>query len=246
MARLPKSRDALLAAAERIFAEKGLAGARTEQIASEAKVNKAMLHYYFDTKEKLYGAVLENLMQQFRTGVIEPVNATKDPAAALFEYVERHITFLARHPNFPRLVQREMMTGGPRIRVLIQNFQGPLSQTLRTKLRAGIRAGEFRKVDVDHAIVTVGGVTAFYFIVAPVIGMILQADPLTPKMIARRKRSVLDFIRHGLLTEAGIKKFAAKKKARKTSKPTRKATRQRGNKENQVAKKPAAKKKVKS
>lgn len=221
MARAPKSRHALLAAAERLFAEKGLAGARTEKIAAEAKVNKAMLHYYFDTKEKLYRAVLENLMQQFRTGVIEPVNATKDPAAALFEYVERHIGFLARHPNFPRLVQREMMTGGPRIRVLIQKFQGPLSQTLRTKLRAGIRAGEFRKVDVDHAIVTVGGVTAFYFIVAPVIGLILQSDPLTPKMVARRKRAVLDFIRHGLLTETGKKKFAAQKKTRKSKKATK-------------------------
>lgn len=223
MARAPKSRQAILAAAEHTFAEKGLAGARTEQIAAAARVNKAMLHYYFGTKEKLYAAVLDDLLKQFRAQVIEPVEATPDPAAALFEYINDHMDFLAAHPNFPRLVQREMMSGGPNMKNLVRGFQRPLSETLRKVLRAGIRKGEFRRVDVDQTIVSVGGLTAFYFIVAPVIAVIIQGDPLHKKLVAARKRAVFEFIGHGLLRDPKQIQRLTKPLTNPTKRPSGKA-----------------------
>ena len=60
----PETARRILAAAERIFAARGLAGARTDEIAQAARVNKAMLYYYFGSKERLYRAVFENLSGQ--------------------------------------------------------------------------------------------------------------------------------------------------------------------------------------
>lgn len=215
MARTPKSRAALLEAAETVFTREGLAGARTEEIARLAGANKAMVHYYFDTKEKLYEAVLHRFLSQFREQVLEPIKSGATPTDSLFIYVDGHMEFLVRHPNFPRLVQREMMTGGPRMRHLIEHFQGPLSRALRKVLRAGIRCGEFRKVDVDNMLLSIGSVTAFHFIIAPVIKILLRIDSFNRKLVARRKAAVFDLLGHGLLTGKGRKLAAGWKGKRR-------------------------------
>lgn len=199
MSRSRNSRAALLAAAERLFAERGLAGARTEEIAAAAGVNKALLHYYFETKEKLHRAVLENLLEEFLASVREPLADTADPRAALLRYVDRHFAFLQQHPNYPRLLQREMMSGEPHLRPLVQRYLQPLYRGLAGLLRAGIRRGNFRPVDVDNMVVSLIAVTVFYFAAAPVVNLILEWDAYDRRRVAARKRAVVDFIRHGLL-----------------------------------------------
>ena len=203
MPRHRDSRTALLAAAERIFAARGLAGARTEEIAAAAGVNKALLHYYFDTKEKLHRAVLANLFEQFLASVREPLAGTASPRTALLRYVDRHFTFLAEHPNYPRLLQREMMSGEPHLRPLVQRYLQPLYRGLTRLLRAGIRRGQFRSVDVDNMVVSLIAVTVFYFAASPVVSLILEWDVTDQRRVAARKRAVVDFVRHGLLRAPG-------------------------------------------
>lgn len=202
MPRRHNARAALLAAAERIFAERGLAGARTEEIAAAAGVNKALLHYYFDTKEKLHQGVLGNLFEQFLATVRESLEDTASPRAALLGYVDRHFDFLAEHPNYPRLLQRAMMSGDPPLRALLQRYLRPVYQGLSRILRAGIRRREFRAVDVDNMVVSLIAVTVFYFAASPVVSLILQWEVYDRRRVAARKRAVLDFVRHGLLRSA--------------------------------------------
>src|SRR5580658_5120847 len=70
-ARSDQSRSKILAAAERAFARHGLAGARTDGIAAEAGVNKALLYYYFKSKESLYEAVIERHLSDFNLAALE-------------------------------------------------------------------------------------------------------------------------------------------------------------------------------
>lgn len=203
MPRPRQSRAALLAAAERLFADRGLAGARTEEIAAAAGVNKALLHYYFDTKEKLHRAVLANLFEQFLASVGEPLADTASPRAALLRYVDHHFAFLEEHPNYPRLLQREMMSGEPHLRPLVRRYLRPLYLGLARLLRAGIRRGEFRPVDVDNMVVSLIAVTVFYFAASPVVNLILAWDVNDRRRVAARKRAVVDFVRHGLLRAPG-------------------------------------------
>src|SRR5580704_12704976 len=97
----PATARRILAAAEQHFAAQGLAGARTEQIATAAHANKAMLYYYFGDKRHLHRAVLENVFQ--------PLRKQASPRERLREFITAYFDFLASHPNYPRLVHREAM-----------------------------------------------------------------------------------------------------------------------------------------
>ncbi len=221
MARPRSSRSALLVAAERIFAERGLAGARTGEIASAARINKAMLHYYFETKEKLYQAVLENLFQQLHLSLRDPLSRTPAPRAALLGFVDRYINFLQQHPNYPRLLQREIMERGPYLRVVVERYLGPIFSSLARILRAGIRRGEFRSVDVNQTVVSLIAITVFYFAATPVMSLVLGGNAYDARRVAVRKRAVVDFVRHGLLRSphqnpsANVNRKRARKKGRK-------------------------------
>ncbi|MFQ5695609.1 MAG: TetR/AcrR family transcriptional regulator [Terriglobia bacterium] len=199
MARPRTARVALLAAAERIFAERGLAGARTEEIAAAAHCNKALLHYYFETKEKLHQAVLENLFLQFSGGVKDVLADTRSPRRTLFTYLDLHFTFLQQHPNYPRLFQREMMSGAPHLRALVRRHLRPVYRGLARVLLAGMRRGEFRRVDIDNTVVSLIAMTVFYFAAAPVLSVVLEADVYEPRRVAARKRAVVDFVSQALL-----------------------------------------------
>src|SRR5258708_28635908 len=74
-----ESRAAILRAAAHEFAEHGIAGARTDAIASEARVNKALLYYYFKDKEKLYGAVLDNAFSAIKSKVFQLPDSDPPP-----------------------------------------------------------------------------------------------------------------------------------------------------------------------
>src|SRR5580704_1056683 len=116
----------ILNAAEEHFAAQGLAGARTEEIATAARANKAMLYYYFGNKRRLHRAVLENLLRQFRTRVLAPPKKNVSAGAQFFGYVSEYFDFLAAHPNYPRLVQREAMEEGRGLEWMVGEFFRPL------------------------------------------------------------------------------------------------------------------------
>src|SRR5215469_9271516 len=105
----PATARRILAAAEQVFAAEGMAGARTEEIAAAARANKAMLYYYFGNKRRLHRAVLENLLRQLLNGAGASVIKDQSPRQKLRAFVTGYFDFLASHPNYPRLVQREAM-----------------------------------------------------------------------------------------------------------------------------------------
>src|SRR5579872_5878896 len=111
--RSAETRAAILRAAAHIFAEEGLAGARTDAIAVAAGVNKALLYYYFKNKNALYFAVIEAHLKEFHRRATEVLCASKSVRATLLAYVGMHFDFLSARPYYPRLSQRFMMAAGP-------------------------------------------------------------------------------------------------------------------------------------
>jgi len=104
-----ETRAVILKAAERIYAECGLAGARTDAIAAAAGVNKALLYYYFKSKEGLYQAIVGSQLQQFQQQAREVLSAKGAAGPILLRYVSYHFDFIGTHPNYPRIFQRMMM-----------------------------------------------------------------------------------------------------------------------------------------
>src|SRR6201987_3627438 len=88
-----ESRAAILAAAAYEFAEHGIAGARTDTIAHEAHVNKALLYYYFKDKETLYGAVLDNAFSGLKETVFRALDSSLPPREKILAYVGAYFDF---------------------------------------------------------------------------------------------------------------------------------------------------------
>src|ERR1700722_7945689 len=131
----------IVATAEGIFAEQGLAGARMDEIARAAKVNKALLYYYFRSKEELHRFVLEALLSQLRGGVEKRGMATLSPGKRLTAMIDNFFEFVLRHPNYPPLVQREMMSRGPNLEWIVSEYYRPLHVRLVATIEEGITAG---------------------------------------------------------------------------------------------------------
>ena len=104
-----ESRAAILQAAAAEFAAHGVAGARTDAIAREARVNKALLYYYFKDKETLYGAVLDNVFSGLKKAVFRVLDSELPPGEKIMAYSGAYFDFIASNELYPRLMQREMM-----------------------------------------------------------------------------------------------------------------------------------------
>lgn len=194
----PATARRILAAAEYCFAAQGLAGARTEEIASAAHANKAMLFYYFGNKRRLHRAVLEDLLRQFRSGVLASAKSSLSPREQFFVYVSSYFDFLATHPNYPRLVQRAAIEASGNLDWMVRQYFRPLQHRLARTVEDGIAAGEFRKVDPDQTALITLGMTTSFFAAAPIMSRVTGRNMLAPQVVAERKKAVLDFLDHGL------------------------------------------------
>jgi TetR/AcrR family transcriptional regulator len=211
--RKPETVRRICAAAELAFAEQGLAGARTDEIARAAGVNKALLYYYFHSKDDLYAAVLEGMFLKQREAIESARSAPSLPQGStphrttsphqqeLRAYVNGAIDFVVANPHFPRLIQREMMNRSPQVRHLMRRFWLPTYQRLESAIRSGIKTGEFRRVEPQHAVFSIIAMTVFYFAAAPMLKNLLGRDTLNPRAVAARRKAVLDFMEHALFAD---------------------------------------------
>jgi len=193
-----ESRAAILQAAALEFAEHGIAGARTDTIAREARVNKALLYYYFKDKETLYGAVLDDAFSGLKNAVFEVLDSDLPPREKMLAYAGKYFDFIASNQLYPRLMQREMMRAregqSPHIEKVIKNYIQPIFLRVSELLRQGIAEGLFRPVNPAHFVQSIVAMIVFYFSSAPMMQKIIGFNPLTAERIAERRASVLDFI----------------------------------------------------
>ena len=193
-----ESRAAILKAAAVEFAEHGIEGARTDAIAREARVNKALLYYYFKDKETLYGAVLDDAFSGLKETVFRVLDSDLPPREKMLAYAGAYFDFVASNRLYPRLMQREMMQArdgqSPNIDKVIKNYIQPIFGRVSELLRKGIADGEFRPVNPMHFVPSIVAMIVFYFSSAPVMQKIVGFNPLTTERIAERRAAVLDFM----------------------------------------------------
>jgi TetR/AcrR family transcriptional regulator len=197
------SRRAILAAAAAEFANKGLAGARIDAIAASAGVNKALLYYYFQDKESLYGAALEHTFRGLLEELVRILDTDRPVGYKILAYALTHFNYVAAHPHYRRLVQHEMMRAGAgqthHFEKLVQTFFRPLLRRVTEVLEAGVAKGEFRPVEPLQFVHSMIAVVVFYFTAVPVMRAIGGFDPLSPAALDRRRRAMLEFIAGALL-----------------------------------------------
>ena len=187
----------ILAVATTEFANKGLAGARIDEIAAATRTSKRMIYYYFANKEGLYIAVLEDAYRRMRS--IEADLHLQDlaPEAALRRLVEFTFDHHANNPDYIRLVMTENMERGAYLAQskTIQELNVPAIQAIRHLYDRGVAQGVFRAgldpVDI-HA--SISALTFFNVSNQHTFGLIFKNKPQSPKMIAARRKSIVEMV----------------------------------------------------
>jgi TetR/AcrR family transcriptional regulator len=195
------TRTVILNAAEHIFAERGLAGARIDAIARAAGVNKALIYYYFKGKDALYLAVVERYMKEFSRQALELLASSRSVKDKVLDYVSMHFDFIAARTDYPRLFQRFMMADSRPFLRIRQKYFSPVAKKFGMVIEQGIRSGEIYASNSTHTAISLVALTVFYFSAAPVLkasGII--NNPYGKSQLARRKKEVLNFARRALFT----------------------------------------------
>src|ERR1039457_2984647 len=202
-----ESRAAILQAAAQEFSELGIAGARTDAIAREAHVNKALLYYYFTDKETLYGAVLDAAFSGMKANVFQVLDSDLPPREKIMAYVGAYFDFIASNQVYPKLMQREMMRAreGHSVHIdrLVKTYFQPIYRRVGELLHKGIAEGKFRQVDPAHFVPSMVAMIVFYFSSAPVMKRIVHFNPLTPQRIAERRGAGFRFFFSGAVLTPG-------------------------------------------
>ena len=187
----------ILAVAEVEFGEKGLAGARIDEIAAATRTSKRMIYYYFGSKEGLYLAVLEESYRKIRQEETDLHLESLEPEAALKRLVgftfDRHL----RNESYVRIVMSENIHRGQFMRQsqYIQDLNVPAIDAIRELYQRGVASGVFRPgldpVDI-HA--SISALSFFNVSNRHTFGLIFKLDTSLPEYQAQRRDNVVEMI----------------------------------------------------
>jgi AcrR family transcriptional regulator len=187
----------ILAVATSEFANKGLSGARIDEIAAATKTSKRMIYYYFGNKEGLYIAVLEDAYQRVRQIESELHLQDLDPEAALRRLVEFTFDHHYGNQDYIRLVMNENMERGAYLAQSkkIQELNVPAIQSIRNLYERGVAQGIFRSglepLDI-HA--SISALTFFNVSNQHTFGLIFKDGRQQPEALAIRRQNVIDMV----------------------------------------------------
>jgi AcrR family transcriptional regulator len=197
----------ILDAAHAVFLRSGTAGARTQEIAAEAGVNSALLHYYFRSKERLAEAVFRRAAGELFP-VVAGILASDLPLEdKVRKVIEVELERLSRAPYLPAYVISELAYHPERIQQLLAALTGErpaaLGQTvlarIQTQIRAEVRAGRMRQIAAEQFLVNLLSMCIFPFAAKPMLGVMFGLDgERFTRFIHDRKRELPEFFMKAL------------------------------------------------
>ncbi|HEY0886990.1 MAG TPA: TetR/AcrR family transcriptional regulator [Ramlibacter sp.] len=192
-----RSQSTILAAARDEFAEHGLGGARMERIAERAGLNKRLIYYYFEDKDRLFQAVLEQAYRHIRDEERQLNLLALKPADAVRRLVEFTWDYYLAHPEFLSLLNSENLQGARHLENShrAREMNSPLIATLGEILERGRKEGSFRGgIDPLQLYVSIAGLAYFYLSNHHTLSAIFGRDLMTAKARNERLTHICDVI----------------------------------------------------
>lgn len=190
----------IIGAARRVFMRSGMAGARMQEIADEAGINKALLHYYFRSKEKLFDYILTEVIEKLASGIRETFSKDLTVKERLNSFVDVYIDVLLENKYLPLFILNEINHNPESfIKLLKDNMvihMGKFFGQVQDEAARGI----IRPVHPLHLLLNTVGLIIFPFAVFPVISGIAgpEMEGLLNNFLEERKLVVKDFINNAL------------------------------------------------
>lgn len=201
------ARQRILDAAREVFVEKGLSGARMQEIAERAQISKAMLHYYFTNKETLYETVVSTVVQgvmQRASGVLKEEGVPTEER--LIRLVDTYLESLSKNPDMPRLVMMDLLSGGEIVMKAFSQAQEKAGlvgmRPVINLLNRGMLEGVIHEADPRHTMISIIGMIAFSFLTEPLLSELLQIDPRRHgQFFNERRLNIMHILIHGVVKE---------------------------------------------
>jgi len=190
-------------AALEVFARKGRDGARLQEIADRAEINRALLHYYFRSKSQLYEAVFAHGFRQFMSSLTRSLRTDRTFEDSLRTFVHGYIDYIRDHQDMARLMLNECLCGGgvleTHMTAAIEKRDGMPGLLMVDRIRAAMEAGEIREVNPEHTMLTIVSACIFPFVALPTVRL-FQPEVVDDfdAFIEGRKRHLVDLLLSGL------------------------------------------------
>ncbi len=195
------SRERLLAAAIKVFAEYGYSAVSTSQIAKEAGMAQSMVHYHFRTKERLWKAAIDHLMRDLgrRFPVARDELKDLDPVSQLKVMIRRFIKMSSIEVNLARIVVHEGTSPSARLRWFAKTYLLPGFEEFDSAVAIGIEAGLIKDLPIYTITQTMIAASSMTYCVGPLVKEIHCVDLRDKERIDELSDTILDIIFHGIL-----------------------------------------------
>ena len=197
----------ILDAAHTVFLRRGTAGARTQEIAKEAGVNSALLHYYFRSKERLAEAVFQRAAMQLMPAVIRILGSDAELEAKVEQVVDVELRQLQKTPYLPGYILSELTHHPERVRQLFSAVTGAtpaeigkrVFKVLRTQINARVKAGRMHPIAPEQFAINLLALCVFPFAARPMVMALVGLDQAGfNQFIERRRRELAPFFLRAL------------------------------------------------
>lgn len=184
----------ILEAARRIFTQKGMAGARMQEVADEAGINKALLHYYFRDKQRLFEGVFKGGVEKQFGCIWDSLKGRQHLFDAIEAFVAAYLDRMTENPQLPLFIANEVNRDPEGLRAFIDRGMESRQIFLRLVSEARER-GEIIDIDPRDLLVNIMALCAHPFIARPMITHIHGiTDEAFRRMIQKRRKTVPEFI----------------------------------------------------
>jgi TetR/AcrR family transcriptional regulator len=196
-----ETREKILKTAAHLFGEYGKNGVSTMDIARAAHVNKALIFYYFGSKDELYRSVFKNLLSGFAETIRNNMLVSEPGLPAIETFMKSHISILRENQNMIRLIIRELLFSKEHEPSILLKDAAEILISLRTELMYALssarNSGQIRLVDPMQTIVSILSLDVFFFLSKPLAKMV-NPNINEDKFEENRIDHVLDLLMNGL------------------------------------------------
>jgi TetR/AcrR family transcriptional regulator len=194
--------EKILTAAQSVFIKKGMDGSRMQEIADEAGINKALLHYYFRSKQKLFEAIFSTVFNQIFPDIRNLLYSEKPFVEKLSVFIEKYIDLLLKHPFLPSFILKEI-NRDPEFLATIIKKQGINPSEIVELIDQEMKNGKIRKMDPRELMINILSLSIFPFAARPLMQIMFfnNDQKAYKKMLIQRKDTVKDFILNSILVK---------------------------------------------
>jgi AcrR family transcriptional regulator len=191
-----QTEEKIFEAATDVFIDRGMDGARMQDIADHAGINKSLLHYYYRTKDHLFNAVFEKIAGQMFKKFAPVLDENLSLEEKIRFFFREHIAFMQKNPRLPSFILNEIHRNPDRIRKLIQSIDiNKLWTTLEAQHREELKKYNINKENLPQFMTTVAGMSVFPFAAKPIISSIMEKMGYNfDEYIEERKEYAADFV----------------------------------------------------